>query len=173
MSLLGAESRRDMEVHRYPLLVYTLVPLASLVLQAWLPRVVGPYDWFDLPLVVTIYFALGRRDPMQGTVMGAAMGLFEDALSHHAIGINGIAKTAVGFLAGSVGIRLDVDNHTIRVLLSFGFSLLSSAIYLFVTRFLLGLAVDWKWLTELLRAVGNSLIALVLFPLLDRFQIKE
>ena len=173
MSLLGAESRRDMEIHRYPLLVYTLVPLTSLVLQAWLPRVVGPYDWFDLPLVVTIYFALGRRDPMQGTVMGAAMGLFEDALSHRAIGINGIAKTAVGFLAGSVGIRIDVDNHTIRVLLNFAFSLLSSIIYLFVTRFLLGLAVDWNWLTELLRAVGNSLIALVLFPLLDRFQIKE
>ena len=31
--------------------------------------------------------------------MGAVMGLFEDALSHHAIGINGIAKTVVGFLA--------------------------------------------------------------------------
>lgn len=173
MALLGADYRRDIEIHRYPLLVYTLVPLASLVLQAWLPRVVGPYAWFDLPLVVTIYFALGRRNPIQGTLMGAAMGLFEDALSHHAIGINGIAKTAVGFLAGSVGIRIDVDNHTIRLLLNFGLSLVSSAIYLFVTRFLLGLAIDWNWLTEFLRAVGNALIALVLFPLLDRFQIRE
>ncbi len=173
MSVLGAESRRDMEIRRYPLLIYTLVPLGSLVLQAWLPRVVGRYDWFDLPLVVTIYFALGRRNPMQGTVMGAAMGLFEDALSQHAIGINGISKTAVGFLAGSVGIRIDVDNYTIRVLLNFLLSLLSSAIYLFVTRFLLGLAIDWNWLTEVFRAVGNSLIALVLFPLLDRLQIKD
>jgi rod shape-determining protein MreD len=173
MSVLGAETRREIEIHRYPLLVYTLVPLASLVLQAWLPRVVGRYDWFDLPLVVTIYFALGRRNPIQGTVMGAAMGLFEDALSHHAIGINGIAKTAVGFLAGSVGIRIDVENHAIRVLLNFALSLLSSAIYLFVTRFLLGLAVDWSWLTELFRAVGNSVIALVMFPLLDRLQTRD
>jgi rod shape-determining protein MreD len=173
MSVLGADFRRDMEIRRYPLLVYTLVPLTSLVLQAWLPRVVGPYDWFDLPLVVTVYFALGRRNPVQGTMMGAAMGLFEDALSHHAIGINGIAKTAVGYLAGSVGVRIDVDNHTIRVLLNFALSLLSSAIYLFVTRFLLGLAIDWNWLTELFRAVGNSLIALVLFPLLDRLQITD
>jgi rod shape-determining protein MreD len=173
MSVFGADSRRDMEIHRYPLLVYTLVPLVSLVLQAWLPRVVGRYDWFDLPLVVTVYFALGRRNPMQGTVMGAAMGLFEDALSHHAIGINGIAKTTAGFLAGSVGIRIDVDNHTIRVLLTFALSLLSSAIYLFVTRFLLGLEVDWNTLTELLRAMGNSLIALALFPLLDRLKIKD
>jgi rod shape-determining protein MreD len=72
-----------------------------------------------------------------------------------------------------VGIRIDVDNHTIRVLLNFALSLLSSAIYLFVTRFLLDLAIDWSWLTELLRAVGNSLIALVLFPLLDRLQITD
>ena len=41
MSLLSADYRRDMEIRRYPLLVYALVPLASLVLQAWLPRVVG------------------------------------------------------------------------------------------------------------------------------------
>jgi len=173
MSVFGAESRRDMEIHRYPLLIYTLVPLISLVLQAWLPRVVGRYDWFDLPLVVTVYFALARRNPIQGAVMGAAMGLFEDALSHRPIGINGIAKTAAGFLAGSVGIRIDVDNYVIRVLLNFALSLVSSAIYLFVTRFLLGLAIDWSWLTELLRAVGNSLIALVLFPVIDRLQVRE
>jgi rod shape-determining protein MreD len=173
MPLLGADFRRDMEIHRYPLLVYTLVPLASLVLQAWLPRVLGPYAWFDLPLVVTVYFALGRRNPIQGTVMGALMGLFEDALTQHAIGVNGIAKTAVGFLAASVGVRIEVDNQIIRLLLNFSLSLLSSAIYLFVSRFLLGLALEWSWLAELLRAVGNSLIALALFPLLDRLQIRE
>jgi rod shape-determining protein MreD len=173
MSLLGADSRRDFEIHRYPLLVYALVPLTALVLQAWLPRVTGRYSWFDLPLVVTIYFALGRRNPIQGTLMGAAMGLFEDALSHHAIGVNGIAKTIVGFLAASVGIRVEVDNHAIRLLFNFVLSLLSSAIYLFVTRVLLDLPIEWSWLTELLRAVGNSLIALVLFPVLDRLQMRE
>jgi rod shape-determining protein MreD len=173
MPVLGAEIRRDFEIHRYPLLVYALIPLTSLVLQAWLPRVIGPYDWFDLPLVITIYFALGRRDPIQGTIMGAAMGLFEDALSHRPIGINGIAKTVVGFLAASVGIRVEVDNHVVRLLMNFGLSLLASGIYLFVTRFLLNLPVEWSWLTELLRAVGNSLIALVLFPLLDRLQVRD
>ncbi len=173
MSILSADSRRDMEIRRYPLLVYALVPLASLVLQAWLPRVVGRYDWFDLPLVITIYFALGRRSPIQGTIMGAGMGLFEDALSHHAVGVNGIAKTVVGFLAASVGIRIEVENNLVRLLLNFSLSLLSSGIYLFIYRVLLGLALEWSWLTELMRAVGNSLIAVVLFPLLDRLQIRE
>jgi rod shape-determining protein MreD len=173
MSLLSADNRRDFEIHRYPLLVYALVPLASLVLQAWLPRVVGRYDWFDLPLVVTVYFALGRRSPIQGTIMGAGMGLFEDALSHHAIGVNGIAKTMVGFLAASVGIRIEVENQIVRVLLNFSLSLLSSGLYFFTYRFMLGLALEWSWLTEVMRAVGNSLIAIVLFPFLDRLQMRE
>src|SRR5580704_13638256 len=129
MSLLGADSRRDMEIHRYPLIVYGLVPLVALVLQAWLPRPLGRFAWFDLPLVVTVYFALGRRSPIQGTLMGAAMGIFEDALTHHAIGVNGIAKTVVGFIAASTGIRIDVESHAIRVILNFVLSLLSSAIY--------------------------------------------
>jgi rod shape-determining protein MreD len=105
--------------------------------------------------------------------MGAAMGLFEDALSHHAIGVNGVAKSVVGFLAASVGVRIDVENHTIRLMLNFLLSLLSSAIFVFTYRVLLGLDWEWQWFTELFRAIGNSLIAMVLFPLLDRLQIKE
>jgi rod shape-determining protein MreD len=173
MPVLGANSRRDLEIRRYPLLVYVLAPLVALVLQAWLPRVVGPYAWFDLPLVVTVYFALGRRNPVQGTIMGAAIGLFEDALSHHAIGVNGIAKTVVGFLAASVGIRIDVENQITRLVLNFLFSLLSSAVFVLVYRVLLGLDLEWSWFADLFTAVGNSIIALALFPLLDRLQIKE
>jgi rod shape-determining protein MreD len=131
------------------------------------------YAWFDLPLVVTVYFAIGRRSPIQGTLMGAGMGLFEDALSHHAIGVNGVAKTVVGFLAASVGVRIDVENHTIRLILNFLLSLLSSAIFVFTNRVLLGLDLEWRWFTEVFRAVGNSVIAIVLFPLLDRLQIRE
>jgi rod shape-determining protein MreD len=170
MALLSADTRRDMEIHRYPLVVYVLVPLMALVLQAWLPRVLHRFAWFDLPLVVTIYFALGRRSPIQGTLMGAALGIFEDALSHNAIGLNGIAKSSVGFLAASVGVRIDVENITIRLLLNFLLSLLSSAIYLFVRRVLLGIELEWNWLVELYIAIGNSAIALLLFPLLDRVQ---
>jgi rod shape-determining protein MreD len=101
------------------------------------------------------------------------MGLFEDALSHHAIGVNGIAKTVAGFLAASVGIRIDVENVTIRLILNFSLSLLASAIYVFTYRVLLGLDLEWSWFTELFKAIGNSLLALVLFPLLDRLQIRD
>jgi rod shape-determining protein MreD len=123
--------------------------------------------------VVTVYFALGRRSPIQGTMMGAALGLFEDALTHHAIGVNGIAKSVAGFLAASVGIRIDVENHSIRLTLIFLLSLLSSALVVFVSRFLLGLDLEWRWYSVLFTAVGNSLVALFLFPVLDRLQVRD
>jgi rod shape-determining protein MreD len=78
-----------------------------------------------------------------------------------------------GFLAASVGVRIDVENHTIRLALNFLLSLLCSAIYLFIYRVLLGLDLEWSWYTELFKAVGNSLIAIVLFPLLDQMQILD
>ena len=173
MPLLAADLRRDPTIRRYPMLAYALVPLAALVLQAWLPRVLGRFAWFDLPLVVTVYFALDRRSPIQGTIMGAVMGLFEDALTHHAIGVNGVAKTVAGFLAASIGVRVDVENNTIRLVMNFLLSLLSSCLVVFVSRFLLGLDYEWQWYTALFAALGNSLIALVLFPLLDRLQIRD
>jgi rod shape-determining protein MreD len=173
MAALGTSHRRDMGIRHYPLLVYALTPLTALVLQAWLPRLFGGYVLFDLPLVVTVYFALVRRDAIQGTLMGAGLGIFEDALTHHAIGVNGIAKTVAGFLAGSVGVRIDVEDHTIRMVLTFLLSLLCSGIYLFVYRFLLGLNLEWSSLAEVIKAMGNMLIAMVLFPLLDRVQIRD
>jgi len=94
-------------------------------------------------------------------------------LTNHAIGINGVAKTAVGFLAGSVGVRIDVEDRAFRLMLTFVLSLLSSSIYVFIYRMLLGLDLEWSWLAELMKAVANTLIALVVFHMLDRLQIRD
>jgi rod shape-determining protein MreD len=173
MPAFSAEGRRELEIRHFPILAYVMVPLAALVLQAWLPRLSGRYTWFDLPLVITVYFALGHRNPIQGTAMGAVLGLVQDALGPYAIGANGIAKTVVGYLAASVGIRIDVENSAIRLMLTFLLSLVSSSVFLVVMRVLLGLDLEWHWLNPLMVAVGNSFIALVLFPLLDKLQIRE
>lgn len=173
MSVLSAERTRDLEIHRYPVLVYALVPVAALIFQAWLPRLLGRFAWFDLPLVVTVFFGLSRRNPIQGSVLGGILGLFEDALTGHPIGINGIAKTLVGYLAASVGILVNVENHAIRLFMTFVLSLVGSVTYFFVVRFLLGMAWDTNWLPELYKAIGNSVIALVVFPMLDRAKIRD
>lgn len=173
MSVLMANSRRDLEVHRYPAPIYLITPILALVLQALLPRLLGRWAYFDLPLVITIYFALGRRSPIQGMVMGSLLGIFEDALTGRAIGINGISKTVAGYLAASVGIRIDVQNILVRLMLSFVLTLQCGVTDMFINRVLLGLELRWDWFTMLYVALGNSAIALILFPILDRFQVHD
>jgi rod shape-determining protein MreD len=173
MDVLTPNYRRDLEIRRYPLFIYVLVPLAALVLQAWVPRLLGRFAYMDLPLLVTIYFALNRRSPIHGTVLGAVLGMAQDGLTQGAIGIHGIANTVCGFLAASIGIRIVVENNLIRMVLNVLFSLLASAVVLFVTHVLLGLDLQWDWLDEALRAAGNGVIGLVLFPLLDRTQARD
>ena len=38
---------------------------------------------------------------------------------------------------------------------------------------MLGLDLEWRWYIALFTALGNSLIAVVLFPLLDRLEIRD
>lgn len=175
MVMLPDDPRHNLVIRRFPLQAYLLVPLVALVVQAWLPR--QPYmsvmAYVDLPLVITIYFALGRRNPVQGMLLGATLGLLQDAMTHQAIGLNGITKTVVGYLAASVGVRIDEGSLMVRVILNVGLSLLSSALYLFIFEQLLGLDKEWHWVTELLRGLGNALMALAFYPLLDRLQVKD
>jgi rod shape-determining protein MreD len=171
--MLTPQYRRDLEIRRYPFYIYGLVPLAALVLQAWLPRLLGRFAYMDLPLLVTVYFALNRRSPIHGTLLGAALGMTQDGLTQGAIGIHGIANCICGFLSASIGIRVVVENNVIRMILNFLFSLLASAVVVFITKVLLGLALDWNWLDELLKGAGNALIGLFLFPLLDRTQLRD
>jgi rod shape-determining protein MreD len=97
----------------------------------------------------------------------------QDGLTQGAIGIHGIALTVVGFLAASVGIRIVVENNLIRMIMNFALTLLSSAIVVFVVTVLLGLEWHSNWLDEVFRAAGNAAIGLVLFPLMDRTQVRD
>ena len=55
-------SGEQIEVYRFSIPVTVGVPLAALFLQAFLPRRV--FSIFDLPLLVTIFFAMARRNPI-------------------------------------------------------------------------------------------------------------
>ena len=85
-------------------------------------------------------------------------------------GLGDLFEEQVG---ASAGVRINVENHTIRLMLTFLLSLLSSALVVFVSRFLLDLDLEWRWYTAIFTAVGNSVFALVLFPILDRLQIRD
>ena len=81
-----------------------LVAIAlSLALQTTMSRfIVGGSVAVDVVLVAVIATAL-TIGPVGGMLAGTAAGLIQDALSSGVIGIGGLAKTIVGFLAGAFG----------------------------------------------------------------------
>ena len=72
-------------------------PLTAILLQALLPRPFPRLAILDLPLIVTVFFAVSRRNPVAGCLTGAAIGLFQDALTHQPLGVYGIAKAIIGY----------------------------------------------------------------------------
>ena len=150
------------------------VPFVLILLQALLPKLFPRLLILDLPLIAVIFFAVARRNPILGAVTGAAIGLVQDALTGQPIGINGMAKTIVGYAASSIGLQVDVDNITTRVLMIFGFSLLQSGLLFLIEHYLLGFTTyRLLWLHELYRALFNTLIALPLFAFLERTKQRD
>ena len=72
----------------------------------------------DFPLLMVIYFALMRRDKLFGIALGTGVGLLQDALSHGYIGIYGIAKAIVGYLAASASTRFELESLVARTVLT-------------------------------------------------------
>jgi rod shape-determining protein MreD len=145
-----------------------LVPIAAILLQALLPKPFPRLAILDLPLIVTIFFAVSRRSPVAGTLTGAAIGLLQDALTNQPIGVNGMAKSVIGYIAASIGIQVDVENLTTRLLINFGFSILNSFLLFLINHRLLGFpGFHVLWVHELIRASINTVVAIPIFLLLD------
>ena len=164
-------ARGGIEVYRFRLAASLGIPLVALLLQAFLPRISPRFLMFDLPLLVTIFLSVARRNPVSGVIAGSVIGLLQDSLTHNALGIYGIAKTVVGYGASSLGMRIDVENPLARVLTVSGFYLVHDLVYFLVARELVGQTVEWGW-ERLLAAAANAAVALPLFSFLDRFKQK-
>jgi rod shape-determining protein MreD len=167
-------SRREVEQQSFSLPVAVFVPLGAILLQVLLPRLYPGLAILDLPLIVTLFFAVSRRSPIAGTITGGTIGLLQDVLTSQPIGVNGMAKSVIGYMAASLGSRIDVDNTATRAVLTFGFSLVQSALLYLIERRLLGIrAFHLLWLHELLRAAVNTLVAVPVFLLLDRAKRQD
>jgi rod shape-determining protein MreD len=102
----------------------------SLALQTTLARfVVRGSMAVDLVLVVVVYVAL-TCGPVTGLLTGTVAGLLQDALSTGVIGIGGLAKTIVGFLAGVIGSQFIVSQSVPRFVVFFGATLLHAVVFM-------------------------------------------
>jgi rod shape-determining protein MreD len=164
-------SQEQVEVYRFSIPVTVGVPLAALFLQAFISRHFHGFAvYFDLPLLVTIFFAMARRNPISGLLTGGVIGLAQDMLGKNMIGIYGIAKTVVGYGASSLGAKLDVENAGARLLVTLGFYFVHSAVYFTVARYMVNIVEPWSWVRGLLAGLANAILGVMLYFFLDKFK---
>ena len=160
------------EVHKFFPGSVILVTILTLGIQAFVPVFFPKFTILDLPLLITIYFGLSRRNPSTGLLLGMMIGLLQDSLSGPTVklGTNGIAKTIIGYLASSIGARLDTEHPAARFALTVLFFGVHQGILILTRRILLGQPEVWFTMRLGVAALINAVVAVFLFMVLDRLR---
>src|SRR6266436_3679924 len=160
------------EVHKFRAGAIIVATLLALVIQASFPIHFAKAAVLDFPLLVTIYFGLSRRNPSTGLLLGMVIGLLQDSLSGPTVplGLYGIAKTIIGYLASSIGARLDTEHPAARFAMTMIFFVVHQGFITLTRRLLLAEPSPWFTLQLFIAAAVNAVVAVVLFTLLDRLR---
>jgi rod shape-determining protein MreD len=160
------------EVHKFRSGAIVASTFLALVLQAFVPVYFPKFAVLDLPLLVVIYFGLSRRNPSTGLLLGMVIGLLQDSLSGPTVplGLYGIAKTIIGYLASSIGARLDTEHPAARFALTMMFLVVHQGIITVTRRLLLAEPEPWFTVRLAIAAAVNAVVAVVLFTMLDRLR---
>jgi len=169
------DDARQVRRTKFPLWVFFAVPLTSLIIQVYLPlfQTLRFVKYVELPLLVTIYFALMRRSQIRGLSIGMVLGLAQDSLLSQKIGMFGICKTLVGYFAASIGMQFDVEHAFVRMVLCFVFYMFHQFLYWVLQRALLDQPVVFDPEGTLILAVINAIIGVALFHFLDKLRTRE
>src|SRR6202047_69903 len=168
---LLSETPRKSTPDRYRLVWLVVIPLIAVLSQVYVPRFVSFLAYLELPLLVTVHFALSRGGPISALLYGMAIGLAQDSLSHQPIGMFGIVKTLVGYFAATVSMRFDVANPFVTFILSFFFYFFHQFFYWVLDRALLGEALSFDVQQTLIFGLLNAAVALPLFRILDTVKV--
>jgi rod shape-determining protein MreD len=169
--LIKAPRRDATDKFRYVWLV--IVPLVAILSQVYIPRFLSFLAYLELPLLVTVHFALSRGGPISALLYGMAIGLAQDSLSHQPIGMFGIVKTLVGYFAATVSVRFEVENPVVTFILSFFFYFFHQFFYWVLARALLGEAITFDAQQTLMFGLLNAAVALPLFRVLDKLKVAQ
>jgi rod shape-determining protein MreD len=120
----------------------------------------------DFVLVVVVYVAL-TYGPVTGLLTGTFAGLVQDALASGVIGIGGLAKTIVGFLAGVIGTQFIVAQPLPRFVVFFGATLLHAVVFygLYLVLNLRQFGSAYAAIAG--QALSNALVGVVAFQLVE------
>jgi rod shape-determining protein MreD len=168
--LRGAETH--IEVHKFFPGAIVAVTIVTFVLQTMVPVYFPRFSILDLPLLITIYFGLSRRNPSTGLLLGMMIGLLQDSLSGPTVplGLYGIAKTVIGYLASSIGARLDTEHPAARFSLIMAFYVVHHVVLVLTHRLLLAESEPWFTTQLAIAAAINAFLGTLLFLVLDRLR---
>jgi hypothetical protein len=76
----------------------------------------------------------------------------------------------VGYVASSIGAQIDVENSVSRFILTVAFFHFHHAVFALTRRLLLGQHEPYLTVPLLLASLVNGVVALALFPLLDKLR---
>ncbi len=162
--------QRPVEVFRMHPAALWLTVLVALLLQTVLPLELPLARLFDFPLLATIYFAVIRRDKIVAIGLGTGVGLLQDALSSGLIGVFGMAKGLVGYLAASASVRFELDDLFGRLALTATLVPIHAVFLKLLQRALLETPPPWQALDLVSGSLVNIGLGLILFQVLDRFR---
>jgi rod shape-determining protein MreD len=168
--LLTNSPRKDANDH-FRLIWLIIIPLIAILFQVYIPLYLKFLSYLELPLLITVHFALASRGPIAAVFYGMSIGLVQDSLSHQPIGMFGIVKTLVGYFAASVSMRFDVENPLVTFILSFFFYFFHQFFYWVLARALLGEAMLFDTQQTLIFGLLNAAVALPLFRILDKLKV--
>jgi rod shape-determining protein MreD len=171
-------SREQLSVYDFSWPALVFIPLVAVLIQIFIPVIIPVRSGFlpviDLPFLVTIFFATARRNPITGCLTGCFIGLLQDLFAGywvtHPLGMYGIALTVVGYLASSLGVKIDVENPGSRFLITFFFFGIEEGVYYGVAHGLLRQPLQWSWSHIALSALVNAIIGVFVYRLLDKFK---
>jgi rod shape-determining protein MreD len=166
-----ADAPRKTRVENLRLVWLILIPLVAILFQVYVPRFIPFLQKLELPLLITVHFALTRREPVSALLYGAAIGLVQDSLSDQKIGMFGIVKTLVGYFAASVSMRFDVENPFVTFILTFFFYFFHEFFHWVLARALLGQSLGFDPQQTFVFGLLNALVSLPLFHILDKLKV--
>ena len=145
-----------------------LTVIVAVGLQMAVARIAVGGRWqVDIVLVGVTYAAI-YWGPAAGILAGTAGGLLQDLLSHGIVGVGGLAKTLIGFVAGTLSAQFIITRAVVRM----GVVAAATLVHrLMVVSLYAMIDQRWpgvSWPAMLGEIVLNAIIALAAFQVTER-----
>lgn len=149
-------------------IVVLVALVAALALQTTLSGVsMGGARMVNLVVVAVVYLAL-MFGPVTGLMAGTAGGLVQDALAGGIVGIGGLSKTIIGFLAGALATHFNLSQAVPRFVMFVGATALHEVCFQGLQALVETRPFSLQWAPLLTQALINGAVGLAAFFLVEQ-----